>query len=149
MTTVLEAFTDSVTVTSDPARFAGLWLHFPEDPEGSSTNFLHGRDMRSYGIDVGGKQLVLAGRKFPITEYGEHQSDEFEVSVVVPHGPNYDFERQDLRDFAESKRTVVARDNRGVVVFGAISALAEDYASEGSTFSFRVTRVHREEIRVD
>lgn len=149
MTRDLETFSDSVVVSSDPARFAGLWIHFPEDPEGSSTNFLHGRDMRSYGIDVGGKQLVLAGRRFPVTEYGEHQSDQFEVTVVVPHGPNYDFERQNLRDFAESKKTVVARDNRGVVVFGTISGLSEDYVSQGSTFNFNVARVHREEIRVD
>lgn len=149
MTTVLEKYTDSITVNTDAARFTGLWLHFPEDPAGTSSNFIYGRDLRSYSIDVGGKQIVLAGREFMITEFGEHRADEFEVQVIIPHGPNYDTERQLIRSFAASKRTVVARDNRGTVVFGSISNLSEDHQSEGSSFGFQVNRVHREEIRVD
>jgi len=147
--TTLESFTDSVTVSADAARFTGLWLHFPEDPQGTSTNFIYGRDLRSYSIDVGGKQLVLAGRKFQVTEFGEHQTDKFEVTVIIPHGPNYDSERRALRSFVTSKRTVVARDNRGTVVFGSISNLSEEHQSEGSSFGFEVNRIHREEIWVD
>lgn len=147
--TTFESYTDSVLVNADAAQFTGLWLHFPEDPQASSSNFIYGRDLRSYNINVGGRQLVLAGRKFQVTEFGEHQADQFDVSVIIPHGPSYDAERNLLRSFATSKRTVVARDNRGTVVFGAISDLSEDHQSEGSSFSFEVNRVHREEIRVD
>jgi hypothetical protein len=145
----LESFTDSIVVFSDTVHFSGLWLHFPEDPQATTTNFLYGRDVRSYDINVGGKQLVLAGRKFGVTEFGEHQEDAFKVTVIVPHGPEYESQRIELREFASSKRTVVARDNRGVVMHGSISSLTENHESQGSSFSFDVNRVHREEYRVD
>lgn len=145
----LDSFSDSVVVFSDTVRFQGLWIHFPEQPQETTRNFLYGRDVRSYSTDVGGKQMVLAGRKFQVTEFGEHQTDAFKVTVIIPHGPNYESDRIQLRQFAESKRTLVVRDNRGVVVFGSISSIEESHVSEGSSFGFDVNRVHREEVRVD
>lgn len=145
----ITSFSDSIPVYSDPALFAGLWLHYPDDPQGSSTQFLIGRDLRSYNINVGGRQMTLAGREFPVSEFGEHRNDQFSVQVIIPHGPTYYSDREALREFSVSKRTVVARDNRGVVIFGTIGELDEDHRSEGSGFSFDVTRVHREEVRVD
>jgi hypothetical protein len=146
---LFSSYSDSLAQYGDPAVFSGLWLHFPENPEGTSTNFRIGRNLRSYSSEVGGRSLVLAGRKFPVVEFGEHANDVFSVSVIIPHGPTYDSEREDLREFAASKRTVVARDNRGVVIFGSIHSLDEDHIAEGSTFTFEVNRVHREEIWVD
>lgn len=143
------SFSDSVPAFSDTVQFRGLWMHFPDNPRESSVNFLYGKDLRSYEIDVGGSQLVLAGRKFPVSEFGEHQKDLFKVQVVIPHGPEYEDHRQALREFATSKQTLVARDNRGVVLHGSMSSLSEDHQKEGSAFSFDVKRVHREEIRVD
>lgn len=143
------SYSDSLPVFGDPAIFTGLWLHFPDDPAASSTNFKIGRNLRSYSSDVGGRKLVLAGRVFPVVEFGEHAEDVFNVGVIIPHGPTYDSDRIDLREFAASKRTVVARDNRGVVIFGTIHSLDEDHIAEGSSFTFEVNRVHREEIWVD
>ena len=145
----LSSYSDSIVVYGDPAVFQGLWLHFPEDPENTSIGFKIGRNLRSYSMDVGGRSMVLAGRTFPVVEFGEHADDTFGVAVIIPHGPTYDSDRNDLRAFANSKRTVVARDNRGVVIFGTIHSLDEDHIAEGSSFTFEVKRVHREEIWVD
>jgi hypothetical protein len=138
-------FSDSSVVTGGPLFLQGLWIHNPDDPRNTVHNFLYGRDLRSYSRDMGGREQFFAGRRFPVVDFGEHDSDEYSVSLQVLHGPSYDEERELMRSLSRSKRTLVFRDNRGRAVFGTISSLSEEDASWGTEFSFTVTRVDREE----
>lgn len=144
----LEGFNESEIIVSDPVRLVGLWIHDPINPSQTSTQFMYGKDSRGYDIDVGGSTRHFAGRVFPVTDFGEHQSDTFSVATMVPHGPEYHTEREMLRNLVLTKRTMCFRDNRGVVIYGTVGSLGEEYASDGSEFSFDVTRVHREIFEV-
>lgn len=137
-------FQDSDSVSSDTVTFKGLWVHYPENAQASSHNFLYGKNARSYDIELENSEMEFAGREFRVVEFGEHRTDDFDCEVVIPHGSDYNEERDALRDFATSRTTVVVRDNRGHVVFGVISDLSESHEDEGSGFSFTVLRVHRE-----
>lgn len=143
--TTFSTFEDSSPVTADDVlSLEGLWIHEPEDAQGTSTKFRFGRDLRGFEMDVGGSEQVFAGRRYPVIDYGEHQKDSFSVGVQILNGPSYHDERQVLRDFIEAKKTLVFRDNRGHAVFGAVGNLSEDHESWGSSFKFTVVRVHRE-----
>lgn len=138
-------FQDSAAAsTSTAPTFKGLWIHYPENAQATSTNFLYGKNARSYEMELENTELRFAGREFRVVEFGEHRDDSFSCTVKIPHGPSYYSERDDLREFAASRSTVVVRDNRGHVVFGVIAGLAESYEDDGSDFTFEVLRVHRE-----
>lgn len=138
-------FEDSpVEATPIPPTFEGLWIHYPTTPQASSRNFRFGKNARSYEFDIESSEMTFAGREFNVVEFGEHREDSFDCKVLIPHGPAYNEERDILRSFASSRATVVVRDNRGHVVFGAISSLSESHVHEGSDFTFTVNRVHRE-----
>lgn len=138
-------FQDSTAVTTPtPPTFKGLWLHYPSNAQATSTNFLYGKNERSHETELENTELKFAGREFRVVEFGEHRDDSFSCGVKIPHGPNYYAERDALRLFANSRTTVVARDNRGHVVFGAITGLSESHDDDGSMFTFEVLRVHRE-----
>lgn len=145
----LQWLNDSEVVVSDPVRLVGLWVHDPDDDHQTSTQFLYGRDTRSYGIELTSEHKKFAGREFGVTEFGEHRDDSFSVGVVIPHGPNYNEERALLRERVLSHKTMCFRDNRGVVIFGTVGSLEEDQVSHGSDFSFEVARVHREVFEVN
>jgi hypothetical protein len=145
----LTTFTESSVVSAPVAEFQGLWIHDPDNAQLSSHQFLYGRDLRSYSMEFGGTDMVFAGRKFKVVEFGEHQEDVFSCGVKIPHGPDYYTERRELREFAAMKETLCVRDNRGHVIFGAIKSLSEEHASDGSDFSFEVERVNRSESFID
>lgn len=144
----LEWFNDSEVTLASPVRLVGLWIHDPDNASQSSTQFMYGKDSRSYNIDIGGSTMVFAGREFPVTEFGEHRNDTFSVDVIIPHGPEYHSDREMLRNMVITRKTMCFRDNRGVVVYGTVGSLGEDHESHGSSFSFEVTRVHREIFEV-
>lgn len=143
--TDFSTFSDSSPATADDElSLEALWIHDPSDAQNTIKQFRFGRDTRSFEIDVGGKEQVFAGRRFPVVDYGEHQKNSFSIGVQILNGPDYNDDRQTLRDFVESKKTLVFRDNRGHAVFGTVSSLSEDHDSWGSSFKFTVIRVHRE-----
>lgn len=134
----------SAASTTTAPTFKGLWVHYPENAQATSTNFLYGKNARSYEMEVENTEMRFAGREFRVIEFGEHRDDVFDCSVLIPHGPDYYAERDELRSFAMSRSTVVVRDNRGHVIFGSITGLSESHEDEGSVFTFEVLRVHRE-----
>lgn len=140
----MATYTDSATASASTA-FNGLWIHDPLDPQGTVVRFLYGKSSRSKSIDVEESGLVFAGRAFPVMEYGEHQADEYDFSVQVPNGSSYLSDLAALADFAESRRTLCVRDNRGKVVFGTMTGYKEQDQDWGSRVSFSVSRVDYDE----
>lgn len=145
----LSGYCDSPVEPADPVVLVGVWIHDPDAPQETSSNFVYGKDSRSYDIEVESNTIQLAGREFGVTNFGERREDSFSVDVLIPHGPSYNEDRDLLRELILARKTMVFRDNRGVVVFGTTDSLSESYESEGSGFSFEVTRVHKEIFEVN
>lgn len=136
----MSGYSDSAEITAG-LDLQGVWIHDPLDPEGTSTQFLYGRSSRSDQVDALGSSQFYAGRQFPVTDYGEHEQDTWSVTLVVPHGPDWGTQISVIRDFAQAKRTLCVRDNRGRVYFGTISGFGRDDQHIGTTVSFDVQRV--------
>lgn len=139
-------YSDSEIVEGGELILLGVWIHDPEDAEGTSTQYLYGKSARSTSIDVLGVQQVYAGRRYPVYEYGEHQLDKFSVTMQIPHGPTWSADVRSIRDFSESKRTLHFRDNRGRSSFGVMDSYQEADQDWGTQVGFNWTRVDRLEV---
>ena len=137
------------TTDSDPVEdsvdFQGFWIHDPLDPEDTIKNYPYGRSARSVGIDVAQKGLVFAGRQFPVAEYGEHQGDSFSVRIDIANGSTWATEMEELQDFAQVRRTLCFRDNRGRLFFGTMAGYKEADQDWGTAVTFSVDRVDYDE----
>jgi hypothetical protein len=137
-----EYFTDSTpTVADRELSLQGIWLHDPDDPAVTTRQFLYGKDNRSTAIDIKGVTQQFAGRVFPVTDFGEHEEEDLSVTVDIPHGPTHRIEEADLRAFAEMRRTLYLRDNRGRACYGTMSGYQQNDQAWGVTVGFKFGRV--------
>lgn len=140
----MTGYTDSSSATTS-LSLLGVWIHDPLDAEGTVRNYLYGRSSRSTSIEVEAASLVYAGRTYQVTEYGEHQRDEYSVSIDVPHGETWASDLADLEAFAEARRTLCFRDNRGRQMFGTLSGYGESDEDGGTAVRLTFSRVDYDE----
>lgn len=136
--------TDSTSTTAS-TTFAGLWIHDPLDPAGTVRNYLYGRSTRSVGVDVAQQGLRFAGRTFPVVDFSEHQDDSFSVQIDIPEGPTTVTELEELMTFAQLRRVLCFRDNRGRLFFGTMHGYKESDQDWGTRVSFDVSRADYDE----
>ena len=135
------AYADSEAVTGG-LKLRGVWLHDPLDPQTTIRVYPFGADSREHSIDVDAAGTQYAGRAHPVVDYGEGESQTETIRIIVPHGPAYQAELEELDAWARSRRTLHLRDNRGRNVQGTISGLRSTDQGYGSDVSFTFTRVH-------
>lgn len=126
----------------------GLWIHDPTDPSDvvdSVRQYTYGGAAKSLGIDTLGVSSHYVGRTDPVVDYGEHQDEQFSVSLQIPHGTDWLTEGAELQNFAESRTTLCTRDNRGRRIFGVIEGYSENDQDWGTAVSFTVRRVSYDE----
>ena len=133
------SYTESVPVTITP-RLEGVWLHAPEDPEGTALHLRYGGTGRTEEIDVPAGESWYAGRTFPVVDFGEHESERVPVRMTVP--------AQDgtsglaaLRALVRRRSTLSYRDGRGRSVIGYLSGLRVQDEEWGASVSFTVNRL--------
>jgi hypothetical protein len=133
------------TSDSDPETgtlgLVGVWLHDPDDPEGTAANFPYGSASREHTVDSAGSPAYYAGRTFPVVDYGEHEEESVSIAIQVPHGSTYATDLETLDAFARSKRTVWYRDNRGRSFAGTITSYKVQDQKYGASVALVVTRV--------
>jgi hypothetical protein len=133
------------TSDSDPGTgtlaLTGVWLHDPDDAEGTATGFPYGAAAREHSYDTAGQGTLYAGRTYPVTDYGEHEEETLTVSIAVPHGSGYAADLATLASFARAKRTVWARDNRGRSLPATINSFKIQDQKWGATVAITLTRV--------
>jgi hypothetical protein len=120
----------------------GVWLHDPLDPQTTIRCYPIGADSREHAVDIDAAGTQYAGRAHPVVDYGEGESQVETVRVIVPHGPTYQQELEELDGWARARRTLHLRDNRGRNLRGTLSALRSSDQPYGSDVSFTFTRVH-------
>jgi len=135
-------FTDSdPTEATLPIR--GVWLHDPDDPEGTLRQFRYGANQRGDSFDPMQSGTYYVGREDPVFDFGEGSGFSVDVTIDVPHGPDYVEVLRELRAYAASKKNLFFRDNRARAVYGTMSNFKTSDQSWGSTVSFTFTKAYR------
>lgn len=132
--------TDSATVEGT-VRFQGVWIHDPDDPEDTIALYLYGKDQRSDASDKEQEQHHYVGREHPVTHWGEHTTDTWQVTAHIPSGSDRLAVTDTLRAWDDLRDTIVVRDNRGRVWVSTMSGFSVDDANFGDSVSFTMTRV--------
>jgi hypothetical protein len=134
------------TSDSDPAEITlglvGIWIHDPEDPEGTAVNYVYGAAAREHVVDAGGQGTLYAGRAFQVMEYGEHEEETLSINIQVPHGSTFASDLEALDVLARAKRTLWIRDNRGRSFAGTIAAYKVQDQKWGAAVAMTFGRVH-------
>jgi hypothetical protein len=137
------AYTDSESAEAT-LELVGVWIHDPDDPEGSIAAFPYGSAARSTDYDAMGSGAFYAGRAHPVFDFGEFESEAVSVSIDVPHGTAYRTDLDTLRAFAASKKALWFRDNRGRAVHGIMTGFGINDQTWGAQVSFGVEQSDRE-----
>ncbi len=132
--------TDSATVEGT-VRYQGVWIHDPDDPETTIAQYLYGRSQRSDSSDKEQTLQHFVGRQHPVTQWGEHTTDSWQITVNVPEGADRLASTDSLRDWDDTRDTLVCRDNRGRVFVSTMSGFGVDDQDWGDSVSFTMTRV--------
>lgn len=144
-----DRYADSATATlSTPLALQGVWVHDPADPRGTVEQYAYGRAARSTGLEMSQQPQHFAGRQDPVTDYGEHRVITYQISIAVPHGSSWGDDLERLQWFAQARRVLVLRDNRGRGGHGSLSGYGETDQTWGTQVRFSFTVVDREETTV-
>lgn len=141
------AFEDSSTETEE-LDLTGVWIHDPDDPEGTVKTYKHGQAQRASQIETLGTEQRFAGREKPVVDYGEHTSRFYSITINLFESLTHQDEVAELTSFAELKKALVLRDNRGRVMTGIMYGFVVHDAKWGSAvqFSFREVDTETEEV---
>lgn len=135
----------SATV-EESVRLLGVWMHLPDDPEGTIINLPFGQEERGASHNTFSALSRTAGREYPIADFATYHDDVYTVSVKVPFGSNWWANMEAVRNLEHAHSTVVYRDGRRRFAYGIISSdLAEADKNYGTDVSFSFTRVDYDE----
>lgn len=135
-------WTDSDPVTTD-IRLRGVWIHDPDDPEGTLRQFAYGANQRGDSFDAMQSGTYYVGKEDPVFDYGDASGSSAEITIDVYHGADYTDNMITLRQYAAMKKSLWLRDNRSRAVFGSMSNFKTSDQAWGSSVSFTFTKAYR------
>jgi hypothetical protein len=131
----------------------GIWIHDPDDPEGTIKHFPYGNQAGKLDVELEQSATHVAGRQFPITDFGDFLDIVMGVSVQVIYAdPYYPMSGTlyDLMTARLSKRAFTVRDGGGRMVTGIIEGWSEGQAGRDThSVSFNVRQDDRPETLVE
>lgn len=126
----------STVYTTVAPKLMGVWLHDPQDPSDTITQFPYGNIGRTEGLSVASKAISYVGRALPVYDMGEFETQELGINIIIPSGSD----EQDLvewfRRAVRSRRVLCYRDNRGRLVYGIIGEISFTDVREGTSVQF-------------
>jgi hypothetical protein len=140
-----ERSAESATATGT-LQLQGVWLHDPLDPGGTIYQFPFGKASRATDNEISQGLQHFAGREDPVADHGEHRTHTYRISSFVPFGDDYAAGLAAAVGFAEARRTLVLRDNRGRGAAGAVSRYTETDREAGTDISYAFTRIDSDEV---
>jgi hypothetical protein len=131
----------STTATLVAPALVGTWVFDPTGPDATEQNYPYSIG-RGQSIKPASAQLVVAGRTYPIAEFGENESETLSVPIIIPFGDGHDAQVKWWRDATRARRTLCYRDNRGRLVYGVLlDGLEVNDAVAGTNMTIKLTRV--------
>lgn len=118
------------------AVLEGVWIHDPSSPDATLSNFLYGNVGRSEGVTIDNSELRFIGRALPVYDMGGFESQELEIDITIPYGPDEQDQVEWFRAVARSRRALCYRDNRGRLTYGIIGSVNMKDEREGTVVSF-------------
>lgn len=135
------SYADSAPVAAT-LTLEGVWLHDPDDPDGTALNLRYGKAARSRSLEVAVSEQRYAGREYPVADYGPFTREQVTVRSEVPFGPDWSATLAAMERFILARQPVMLRDNRGrCIPSGLLSGYQEQDAETGTTLAFTVSRV--------
>ncbi len=140
-------FTDSDphVITLD---ISGVWIHDPDDPEGTLRQFRYGANQRGDSYDSGAAATYYVGKEDPVFDFGDSSGTTADFTIDVYHGPDYTENMITLRQYAAMKKNVWIRDNRSRAIYGTITGFKTSDQEWGSSVSFTFVKAHRAVTKV-
>lgn len=135
------ASSDSEVETILGPALQGVYIHDPEDPEGTIHQFFYAPSGKVEQRSTSSEMLVFAGRTRPVAEFGENQTDTLDVAFVIPFDGNWAAEVLVAQTAYETNRTYVYRDNRGRFWYGVLREVKFTDTDAGTQVSFTFERV--------
>jgi hypothetical protein len=135
---------------SDPVevvapRLQGVWIHDPQDPQGTIRQYAFINSQATEARSLTGAALSFAGRAFPVFEFGDLQQRTAQLSLMVPVGTEWGAQLASLEDLLLSKRSWVYRDNRGRLLFGAVMSVSITDDPRGTVVDLTLTATEFDE----
>jgi len=130
----------STTYTAVAPALTGTWLHDPTAPDDSERGFLYASD-RTEALSVRATRRELIGRKYPITEFGEAENDDLELSIFLPFDSSHDALVTWWLAAVRARRPLCYRDNRGRLAYVTLSGVTRSDDRGGTTFGMTLERV--------
>lgn len=136
---------DSEIATAEPLQLQAVWIHDPDDPEGTLVHYPYSSfEDRNSGIDIPADAKFYAGRTYPSFDLSVHEELNMSVQVQIirddpyfPGSGTYD----DLLAFARNRKSVVVRDGQGRVLVGPLLGLSESGTHYGYAVSFSISQM--------
>lgn len=133
--------TDSVVASATAPFLQGVWVHDPTDPDGTARNYRYGGSVNVQTDSVAVTERRFVGRSYPVYEFGDPQTQQVDVSVVVPFDTDWADSVGALSALPIGRRTYCYRDGRARVVFGTTATVKQTDLDEGTAVGLSVSKV--------
>ena len=135
------ASTDSAIATISGPGLQGVYIHDPDDPEGTLHQFFYAPSGKTEQAEIASELLEFAGRIRPVAEFGEVQTETLDVEFTVPFDDSWASEVEQARSTWQAFKTYAYRDNRGRTWYGVLRNIKYQDEEHGTTVSFTFERV--------
>ena len=126
----------STIATTVAPTLTGVWIHDPTASEETISNFLYGNVGRTEGIAIEATALRFIGRAMPVYDMGGFESQELDIDITIPNGPDEQDQVEWFRTAVRNRRTLCYRDNRSRLHYGVVSTISFTDKPEGTGVSF-------------
>lgn len=135
------ASTDSAIASIAGPVLQGVYLHDPDDPEGTIHQFFYAPSGKTEQAAIASDMLVFAGRSRPVAEFGENQTETLDVEFTIPFDDSWASEVEQARATWSVFRTYAYRDGRGRTWYGVLRSIKYHDQENGTQVSFTFERV--------
>lgn len=137
-----DTYSDSET-TSNQTKFNGVWLHDVTD-ESTLHHFIGDGNGRTNNWQSESANLQFAGRKYPVTYFGEQVTNSVSATLEMPRRWK---DHEALNRIVKAKNIVCYRDGVGRKIFGTITELPINDVNYGYETEITITETsYSEEV---
>lgn len=124
----------------------GAWIFDTASPDATEANFPFFSSRPVVNFDVEATKVSLTGRRLSVIEYGEHDSYDITLAVMIPFSADnnvtHDAQRKYWFDRIKARSTICYRDNRGRLIYGGLAdAMGGSDTADGTIVAVKISEV--------